>query len=94
LNRADVVYCHPELIQERRRKQVFPQQWHLKATTVNNVAVNAHVNLEAAHAITRGAGVTIAVIDDGVDIDHLEFGGAGRVVASRDASLRTSDPQP
>ena len=23
LNRADVVYCHPELIQERRRKQVF-----------------------------------------------------------------------
>jgi subtilisin family serine protease len=94
LNRADVVYCHPELIQERRRKQVFPQQWHLKATTVNNVAVNAHVNVEAAHAITRGAGVTIAVIDDGVDIDHPEFGGAGKVVAPRDASLRTSDPRP
>lgn len=94
LNRADVVYCHPELIQERRRKQVFPQQWHLKATTVNNVAVNAHVNVEAAHAITRGAGVTIAVIDDGMDIDHPEFGGAGKVVAPRDATLRTSDPRP
>ena len=94
LNRADVVYCHPELIQERRRKQVFPQQWHLKATTVNNVAVNAHVNVEAAHAITRGAGVTIAVIDDGVDIDHPEFGGAGKVVAPRDATLRTNDPRP
>jgi subtilisin family serine protease len=94
LNRADVVYCHPELIQERRRKQVFPQQWHLKATTVNNVAVNAHVNVEAAHAITRGAGVTIAVIDDGMDIDHPELGGAGKVVAPRDATLRTSDPRP
>jgi subtilisin family serine protease len=94
LNRADVVYCHPELIQERRRKEVFPQQWHLKATMVNNVAVNAHVNVEAAHAITRGAGVTIAVIDDGVDIDHPEFGGAGKIVAPRDASLRTNDPRP
>jgi subtilisin family serine protease len=80
--------------QERRRKQVFPQQWHLKATTVNNVAVNAHVNVEAAHAITRGAGVTIAVIDDGVDIDHPEFGGGGKIVAPRDATLRTSDPRP
>jgi subtilisin family serine protease len=89
-----VVYCHPELIQERRRKQVFPQQWHLKATTVNNVTVNAHVNVEAAHAITRGAGVTIAVIDDGADIDHPEFGGAGKIVAPRDATLRTSDPRP
>jgi subtilisin family serine protease len=94
LNRADVVYCHPELIQERRRKQVFAQQWHLKATTVNSVLVNAHVNVEAAHAITRGAGVTIAIIDDGVDIDHPEFGGAGKVVAPRDATLRTNDPRP
>lgn len=94
LNRADVVYCHPELIQERRRKQVFAQQWHLKATTVNNVLVNAHVHAEPAHAITRGAGATVAVIDDGVDIDHPEFGGAGKVVAPRDATLRTGDPRP
>jgi len=94
LNRPEVVYCHPELIQERRRKQLFAQQWHLKPTTVNNVPVNAHVNAEAAHAITRGAGVTIAIIDDGVDIDHPEFGGVGKVVAPRDASLQTSDPRP
>jgi subtilisin family serine protease len=94
LNRDDVVYCHPELIQERRRKQIFPQQWHLKPTTVNNVAVNAHANVEAAHAITRGAGVTIAVIDDGVDIDHPEFNGAGKIVAPRDATLQTNNPRP
>ncbi|MBP3958514.1 S8 family serine peptidase [Gemmata sp. G18] len=94
LNRPDVIYCHPELIQRRRRKQIFPQQWHLKATTVDSVAVNAHANVEAAHAITRGAGVTIAVIDDGVDIDHPEFAGTGKIVAPRDATLETSDPRP
>lgn len=94
LNLDDVVYCHPELIQERRRKQIFPQQWHLKSATVNNVVVKAHANVEAAHAITRGAGVTIAVIDDGVDIDHPEFGDAGKIVAPRDIGLRTNDPRP
>lgn len=94
LNRDDVMYCHPELIQERRRKQIFPQQWHLKVTTVNNVMVNAHANVEAAHAITRGAGITIAVIDDGVDIDHPEFGGSGKIIASWDATLQTGDPRP
>ena len=94
LNRDDVVYCHPELIQKRQRKQIFPQQWHLKATTVDNVAVNAHANVEAAHTITHGAGVTIAVIDDGVDIDHPELTGAGKIVAPRDATLQTNNPRP
>jgi subtilisin family serine protease len=38
--------------------------------------------------------VTIAIIDDGVDIHHGEFGGAGKIVAPRDATLRTDDPTP
>jgi subtilisin family serine protease len=94
LARSEVVYCHPELIQKRQRKQVAAQQWHLKATIVDNVAINAHANVEAAQAIARGAGVTIAIIDDGVDIDHPEFSGAGKIVAPRDATLRTDNPRP
>jgi subtilisin family serine protease len=94
LNRADVLYCHPELIQTRAHKQIFPQQWHLKATTINGAVVNAHANVEAAHALTRGAGATIAVIDNGVDVDHPEFARSGKVVSPRDATLRTSDPRP
>ncbi|WP_433680268.1 S8 family peptidase [Nocardia sp. CA-119907] len=94
LSRDDVVYCHPELIRRRSRKAIFPQQWHLKPTTIGGVAVNAHANVEAAHAITRGNGVTVALIDDGVDIDHPEFAGAGKVVAPRDATLQTSNPRP
>jgi subtilisin family serine protease len=94
LKRPDVEYCHPELIRPRARKGIFSQQWHLKKTTVAGVLVDAHANVEAAHDVTRGAGVTIAVIDDGVDIDHAEFGGAGKIVAPRDATLQTADPRP
>ncbi|MBZ4421314.1 S8 family serine peptidase [Myxococcus sp. RHSTA-1-4] len=94
LNRDDVVYCHPELVQERRHKLIFPQQWHLKATILNNVELHAHANVEAAHAITRGQGVTVAVIDDGVDLEHPELSGAGKMVAPRDATLQTNDPRP
>ena len=94
LKRDDVVHCHPELIQERRHKQVFPQQWHLKPAVINSNAVNAHANVEAAHAIKRGEGVTIAIIDDGIDIDHPEFSAAGKILAPRDASLQTDNPRP
>jgi subtilisin family serine protease len=94
LQRDDVEFCHPELIRPRARKSVFPQQWHLKKTTIKGVPVDAHANVEAAHAVTRGEGVTIAVIDDGVDIDHPEFTGLGKIVAPRDATLRTNDPRP
>lgn len=94
LAREDVEYCHPELIRPREGKLIFPQQWHLKPAVIGGATVNAHANVEAAHEITRGAGVTIAIIDDGVDIDHPEFASPGKVVAPRDASLGTSDPRP
>lgn len=94
LQRDDVEFCHPELIRQRSQHGIYPPQWHLKKTTVNGVEVNAHANVEAAHEITRGEGVIIAIIDDGVDIDHPEFGGIGKIVAPRDATLKTNDPRP
>jgi subtilisin family serine protease len=50
--------------------------------------------LEAAHQLTRGEGVTIAIIDDGVDTEHPEFAGTGKIVAPRDATLLTDNPRP
>ena len=44
--------------------------------------------------MTRGEGIIIAVIDDGIDIDHVEFGGAGKVVAPRDATQQSDNPRP
>ena len=94
LNRRDVEYCHPELVRPKGRRVIAVEQWHLKTTTIDGTAVSASANVEAAHQVTQGEGVVIAVIDDGVDIDHPEFSGAGKIVAPRDASLGTGDPRP
>ena len=92
LEEKQVEFCHPELVQERRFKVVNPLQWHLAQTKINGQAIDAHVNIEKAWVRTKGKGVTIAVIDDGVEIDHPEF--AGRVVHPFDATLNSNDPRP
>lgn len=92
LNEKEVEYCHPELVQERRFKGIHPLQWHLAKTTIAGKTVDAHVNIEKAWQRTRGKGVTIAVIDDGVDIDHPEF--AGRIVHPYDATENNANPRP
>jgi subtilisin family serine protease len=92
LKEPSVEFCHPELIQERRFKGVHALQWHLAPTRINDTPVEQHVNIEKAWQITRGKGVTIAVIDDGIDTEHPEF--AGRVVHPFDASRNVNDPRP
>src|SRR3712207_6317035 len=94
LKREDVEYCHPELVRSLGRRTTYPQQWHLKATTVNNQWVSASANVEAAHTLTEGEGVAIAVIDTGIDIDHEEFSRRGKVVAPRDTTANDADPRP
>ncbi len=87
-----VEYCHPELVQERREKGVHATQWHLAEATINGKKIRAHVDVLTAWKTTKGKGITIAVIDDGIDIDHPEF--AGRIVHPLDATLKSNDPRP
>jgi len=89
-----VELLHPELIRRVARKGAFPNQWHLKKTKIGTTDVNAHANVEAAWSLVDGTGVTIAVIDDGVDLDHEEFRGSGKIIAPRDATLGTDNPRP
>ncbi|HEV7645560.1 MAG TPA: S8 family serine peptidase [Pyrinomonadaceae bacterium] len=94
LEREDVEYCHPEIIRRRSRRAIALQQWHLKTVELNGRTITASANVEKAHAITQGAGITIAVIDDGIDIDHLEFRSEGKIVSPRDVTKNSSDPRP
>lgn len=90
----DVELCHPELIREQGRRALPAPQWHLHTTVIAGQTIDASANVEAAHTMTRGAGVVIAVIDDGVDIDHEELASAGKIVAPRDVTSNDSDPRP
>ncbi|MDX1434267.1 MAG: S8 family serine peptidase, partial [Gammaproteobacteria bacterium] len=94
LARAEVLLCHPELVQEMAMRVAFPQQWHLKRTTVGGNNVNEHANVESAWELSEGEGVTIAVIDDGVDMTHAEFAGAGKIVSPRDVTRGNDNPTP
>ncbi len=92
LERDEVEYCHPELLRRRRARAIAPQQWHLQATLIDGVLVDASANVAAAHEVTEGEGAAIAVIDDGFDLDHVEFSGEGKVVAPREAALPLRRP--
>lgn len=94
LKEPSVELCHPELIRESRQKSAFPQQWHLKRTTVGGNIVDAHANVEAAWTASDGTGATIALIDDGVDLDHQEFQSSGKVISPRDVTRKTDNPRP
>lgn len=94
LNHELVEFCHPELVREARQRSAFPQQWHLKRATINGRSINAHANVEAAWALTDGTGAVIAIIDDGVDLDHEEFLFSGKVIAPRDVTAGTDNPRP
>ncbi len=91
---SEVEACHPELVRVRKYKFVHPMQWHLKKTTINGLNVDQHAHVEQAWKITKGGGATIAVLDDGVDIDHDEFNVEGKVVSPRDTILNSDDPRP
>lgn len=94
LNRDEVELCHPELIRKRGLKRIHNDQWHLKATRIQGVSINADVKADLAHAITAGSGIIIAVIDDGFEIDHQEFSAPGKVLHARDITFSSNDPRP
>ena len=97
LKRQEVEYCHPEILRQRRKRTIHPNQWHLKKTTVTyKVEINASANVEAAHRLSEGEGIVIAIIDDGFDIDHPEFNSIGKIVAPKniEAAESSNDPRP
>lgn len=94
LREPTVEYCHPELVRELRKRKAFPDQWHLKTTTIQGQEIKASANVEEAWKLAVGAGMTIAIIDDGVDVDHEEFRSSNKIVAPRDVTRQSNDPRP
>ncbi|WP_298802249.1 S8 family serine peptidase [uncultured Pseudokineococcus sp.] len=77
-----VLVAEPEAGSAREDRAAFDdEQWHLDTARVRG-----------AWARTRGEGVTVAVLDDGVAVDHPEF--AGKVRAQRDFAGGAAGAQP
>lgn len=90
-------FAHPDLVSQRHRRtgaldgtavaslrdaDYLAQQWHL-----------ALARVKEAWALTSGsAAVTIAILDDGIDIDHPEF--TGRIVRQWDFTAASADGNP
>lgn len=95
LKTQEIVHlCHPELVREMAYRGAFPQQWHLKSTTINGRRITAHAAVESAWELSQGEGAVIAIIDDGLDMTHEEFASSGKIVAPRDVTAANGNPTP
>ena len=96
----NVLLAEPDIIIEiaplyRPTDKRYPEQWHLYHRGGQALAANSHVSAEKAWDITRGdRAITIAVTDDGFDLNHPDFQGAGKIVAPQDLKTRDGLPIP
>ncbi len=85
--REMVEYAEPNLVRRLTRFQflpsdpLFPHQWHLHAPVAGtDLAAGADIGAPAAWEHARGRReVVIAVADDGFDLTHPDFQGAGKI---------------
>lgn len=58
----------------RPNDPLFPKQWHLENRDTNTAArLGYDLNVRAAWPVTRGEGVTVAIGDDGMEVDHPDL---------------------
>ncbi len=50
-------------------------QWHLENRDTNGTPLGLDLNVRAAWVISRGAGTTLAIADDGFEVDHPDLRG-------------------
>ena len=68
----EVRFAHPNFILHKTKRTADPYYkylWHLK----NTEYPGADINVEEAWQFTKGEGITAAVIDEGIDIDHNDL---------------------
>ena len=71
---------------------LFSQQWTLRNTGQNGATVGADINVTDVWDSYRGTGITIGVIDDGLQYNHPDF--AGNVNTAIDYDYRDDDDDP
>ncbi len=57
----------------RFNDRFIPDQWNLENRDVNGAPAGVDLNVRAAWPFSRGAGVVVAIADNGVDLAHPDF---------------------
>ena len=79
----------------RPTDHLFSLQWHLENQGGTGLTAGADVSAPQAWDISRGSrNINVAVIDDGFDLQHPDFGSPGKVVAPQDFGQQDTDPSP
>jgi len=96
----DVLLAEPNVVistrQNYRPKDTyFQHQWHLIHKGGPFLSPDSHVDAEKAWDVERGKrSVIVAVLDDSIDINHIDFKAEGKVVAPVDFVGRDFQPLP
>lgn len=99
---AEVEYAEPSLINRFVQfafpaDELFPSQWHLysKGQAAPDIDRNADASVYEAWEITKGTReIVVAVLDDGFELTHPDFQGAGKVVNPTDFTGNDDQPLP
>ncbi len=99
-DKDEVEYAEPNLVSRFQSfytptDSYFDRQWHLRSWDGPGLVADADVSATEAWDIVRGKrDVAIAVIDDGFDLSHSDFSGAGKVVHPKDYVDGDANPFP
>ncbi len=67
------------------QETLYPQQWYLHHQGGKDLAIASHIKVESAWNLTKGnRAVIIAIADDGIDLNHPDFQGKGKIVYPKD----------
>lgn len=75
---ADGIAASPVLLREKKPRfrpadPLYRQQWHLSNRGQNGGTKGIDINVARAWAQYRGRGVAIAVVDDGLELNHVDL---------------------
>ncbi len=99
---GEVDYAEPALVNRLTpfdfpSDDQFPFQWHLysKDASAPDIDPKADASVYPAWQITKGSReVVVAVLDDGFELSHPDFGGIGKVVDPVDFTGNDTQPLP
>ncbi|MCP4172988.1 MAG: S8 family serine peptidase [Fuerstiella sp.] len=93
------VYLNPNVSIQHSTRAVpndplYTNQWHLNNTGQNNGTAGVDANIETAWDTVTGQGVTIGIIDDGLEVDHEDLAANVNTAIDFDWNGGDNDPSP